>query len=301
MSKSCFQAFDPSDYTEVRQYQNNPAFQKPETQSLRPLADKALVFFTRENAAYSDDTKKRHSHIPAQEQRKIDKTGKVAFPAFSMIPFQAFRVDRADFDEAVKFCCQCIRDNSDDEEGFGSDDTEALDIVLRDEFFENAVSFTAQSGRTYSRPQLLGVFALWKLDKALLAIKEDKASQIANLMVDVMAALQIADECYRRNIDRLETKKQKSQTQAKKGQNRHKHLDELRLLALQTYHGGNNGKKWRSVKRAAEYIYEQVIRPASPNSMSEEQAVTTISGWLTEADPDGEYSEYERKIKKAPG
>jgi len=43
--ESHFLAFDPSDYTEVDQYKDNPAFKSDETNSLLPVANKALVFF----------------------------------------------------------------------------------------------------------------------------------------------------------------------------------------------------------------------------------------------------------------
>lgn len=295
MGKSCFQAFDPSDYTEVRQYQNNPAFQSDETGALLPLANKALIFFTRADSAYEEDANKRYSHIAAEEQRKLDRAGKVAFPAFSTVPFQAFRVDRADFDKAVEFCCKRISDNSDDEEGSRCQDTEALDKALRNEFFENTISFTAQSGQTYSRPQLLGIYALWKLDKVLLALKNNLASDVKNLMVDVMSALQIADKCYERKKSRLLFKKEESERQANAGKESHKNLDDIKVKAIALYTNEGKIKKWRSVRQAAKSIFDRLQEVEKKRFVSPEGAQDTIWDWLTAADPHGEYSSYKKK------
>lgn len=290
-----FKAFDPTDYNEIDGYTKNPAFQSAGAASLLSMANKALTFFTRADSEYETDTKARHSYISTRQQKKLDKKGEVAFPAFSMVPFQAFKRNRADFEEAAHFCCENILAAEEERTGYG--DAEILDSTLRDEFFESRGSFKVGS-HMYERHHLLGVFALWKIDRAILAIQNDMASDVANLLTDVQVALRIADECYQREITWLEIKKKKSQQQANKGKQRHKHLDDFKARAIKMYQDGDNGKVWRSVKRAAEVFYRDIIQKDAPNLMSEEEAVKTISGWLTDFDPDGEYSEYERKIKK---
>jgi hypothetical protein len=156
----CFQAFDPANYTEIRGYDQNPVFQDQSTKALLSAANKALTFFTRSNSEYEADAQARYSHIPAKQQKKLDKKGEAAFPAFSMVPFQAFKRNRADFEEAVQFCCKNIHDAEKERTGFG--DAEILDSILRDEFFERRGPFKVD-GHMYERLLLLGFFALWKI------------------------------------------------------------------------------------------------------------------------------------------
>ncbi len=281
--ESCFQAFDPSDYTEIDKYLTNPSFQTDDAASLSSLADKALMLFTRASSKYETETQKRYSHTPAREQKKLDKKGDVAFPAFSMTGFQAFKRERSDFEEAVKFCCKQICDAGVDEERNGFNDAELLDSTLRDDEFQGVVSYSAKSGHVYERHHLLAVFSLWKIDRALLAIQDGKVADVARILVDAQEALTVSEGCYRIEVRELNRKKVWSEQQAKRGGQRNKNLDPYKEKVLKVYDGAKN---WKSINNAATLIYKKLIDEYGETPLSEGECVKTISIWLTEHDPD---------------
>ncbi|MBK7362095.1 MAG: hypothetical protein IPJ01_07310 [Micavibrio sp.] len=294
----CFQFFSPEIYTEVRGYQNNPAFENQEARSLLSLANKALIFFTRANSAYETDLKEQYAYISEREKKKADEN-KRSTPAFTTIPFQAFKKPRSDFEEAVAFCLRNLCSMLDIDElsspeykRTGYNDSELLDFYFRNKFLKGDVKLKTSSRRTYYHHHLLAAFSLWKLDRALIAIAQNKASEVANLIYDIHTSLNIAQREHSSHVKMLDNKKKKSEAQAAKGKKRHKDLESLKAEAIKIYKKGDNGKQWKSVKRAAEVIYKEL----SPNSkLSSEEGVKTISGWLMKADPKGKLSKYKRK------
>lgn len=289
----CFQAFDPANYTEIDGYIKNPAFQSDETASLLSMANKALTFFTRADSEYETDTQARHSYIPTRQKKKLDKKGDVAFPAFSMVPFQAFKHDRADFEDAVRGCCDNILATEEERTGFG--DAEILDSTFRDEFFDNRGPFQVKTGRIYQRQNLLGVFALWKIDRAILAIQNNMAADVANLLTDAQEALRIADECYQREIQALSLKKEVSERQASAGKESHNSLNDIKERVLSIYFVEGKIEKWRSVRKASDVLFNRLDDEDKKRFVSPEGAKNTIWEWITDADPKGEFSRYKKK------
>jgi hypothetical protein len=292
---SCFQFFSPEIYTEVRGYQNNPAFQDPSTHSLLSIANQALVFFTRSESSYETDLKKRYSYISEKNKKKATYKGL----GFNADHFRAFKKPRSDFEEAATLCLKTLNDQLDadelkspQDERNGYNDSHLLDACFRNELFESKVMLKTSSGCAYHRSHLLGAFSLWKLDRTLAAISQNKASDVANLIADIHTALNIAQGEYSSEIKALNERKKKSELKAEIGRKRHKNLEPLKAEAIEIY----KGKQWASVKKAAEYIYKELNLSSH---LSGEEGVKTISGWLTKADPQGKFSKYKRK--KATG
>ena len=256
-SGSCFLAFDPSDYSEVDQYKDNPAFQSETARALLPVANKALIYFTRAGSEYEQDTKKRYSHVSARKQQKLDRAWDVAFPFFSMTAFQAFKRERSDFEEAAQFCLENLSDL-------------------------NNKTFTAKTGYIYERHHILALYSLWKIDQAFQAIDNSEAAAAAQNVAEAYEALTTPEDVFNVEIKSLNNKKAISQKQARRGKKRHKGLEPYKDKALQLYDEG----RWKSVNNAAGRIYDTIIEDYGETPLSEGECVKTISKWIKKHDPE---------------
>lgn len=292
-TESLFRAFDPSNYTEIDQYSFNPVFQCGDIKPLLNLANKALVYFTRADSEYYDDTKARNSFISAKRKRELKKHNEVAFPFFSMVPFKAFKRKKSDFEEAVKFCIDNI--NTSNEEDVKLHNIHTLDETLRNEIFESKGPFQI-NGNQYDRPHLLSAFALWKIDKAIIALQDNKASNAVNFVIVAQEALDIACECYKQREDVLFKQKKASERQASIGGKSHKNLNIIKDKVLKIYVDQGKTKKWKSVRKASQEIFILLDKQEKKLFVSQEGAEKTIWDWISSFDPKGNYSEYKKKV-----
>ncbi len=284
-NKSCFITFDPSDYTEVRGYQNNPVFKIEGATALLDDANTALAYFTRADS-YDSEIRKRYGFHNAKIQAKSEKTGVPIVHGFTVTMFQAFKRERSDFEEAVLFCCDHLRQLIDQDEWIlphplgerlGWNDAHILFRILRPD------DFNKKSDNTYKDAHLLSAFALWKIDRALLAIQNHMAADTANLLVDARKALKLVQDIYELEIRKLLIEKGKKEAQASGGNKRHKEQDALKQRSEEIY---NSKKEWKSRASAAGVIYHQLINEFDPCPLSEGEGPKTIAGWIKKFDPE---------------
>lgn len=290
---SCFRKLDPSDFTEVRGYKKNVAFESDDTSALTSLANKALIYFTRAGSSYETEIKERYSYVPARQKQKNITQGKV-LPAFNALSIQSFIREKDCFEKAVFFCLKSLCQIFDEEEHkipSGGDRSGYNDSITLSRFLDD-MHFPI-NGIEYKTHHLLSAFALWKIDRILLAIEYNKADAVGKLLIDAQRAIEIAENFYRTEIEHFNASKVKSQKSAEKGKLRYKSLEKFKLRAIEIY----KSREWKSVKRAAEVIYSQLKKEMllSEKDLTEERGVITISCWLTKSDPASDFSKYPRK------
>lgn len=274
--ESCFLAFDPSDYTEVRQYAKNPAFEPDEISYLLPLANEAVVHFSRTNEEeYALELELRYTRPQKRREKQLLKEGKLPLSAFSVLSWQAFKRPRQDFEEIVSH--------------FFYDLQAILDKTLMDDPpFINA-GYTAQSGNFYTYPNLMAALALWKVDRAILAIQSGWAGDVARLLTDVHQSLVIAKMPSVLDLHDLNRKKIVSDIKAQSASSGPKKQDAYKQRVIALYKSLDNGELWKSRSRAADLIYTRLYEEFDDPPISDKQASVTIEGWLKEEDPEGKY------------
>lgn len=280
-NKSCFLAFDPSDYTEVRQYGQNPAFEPDDINHLLPLANEAAVHFSRTNEEeYAVELELRYTRLQKRREKEMLKKGNLPLPAFSVVSWQAFKRPRQDFEEIIShyfYGLQSVLDNT----------------LTNDPPFIKT-GYTAQSGNFYTYPNLMAAMVLWKVDRAILAIQSGYAAEVARLLIDAYQALVIAKMPSVICLHDLHQQRKISEKKAKAGGRGPKKQEEYKADALELYFRLGKEDPWRSWDAAAIKIYgllldkyRELIKINDPKKaiISENHADDTMAVWFRNADP----------------
>ncbi len=271
--ESCFLAFDPSDYTEVRQYAQNPAFDSEDISHLLPLANEAVVHLSRTNEEeYAVELALRYSYLSEKDKKKFEKDGRFPLPAFSVSSQQAFKKPRQDFEEIIS--------------GFFYDLQSILDKTLTDDYLFIREGYTAQSGNFYTYPNLMAAMALWKVDRAILAIQGGWSEEVARLLVETHQALVIAKMPSVLELHDMNKKKVVSEIKAQSASSGPKKQDAYKHRVIALYKALDNGELWKSRSRAADLIYTRLLKEFKDPPISNDQASVTIEGWLAVEDPE---------------
>lgn len=302
--QSCFYNFNPANYTSLDGYDQNHIFSDKRFKSLLYLANRALVFFTRAGGIYDEKMENMHSFVSLKQKSKKP-------PVFSIYGYIAFNKNLKDFEESIIFCLNIINKQKELDNSFfisQDDDAHKDFIILRSALMNETpnkdgvviapLSFLASNNTLYLPEHLLSVFALWKIDRVITAIKRRQASDTAKLLLDAVLSINESQSLFDSKIKLLTQKKEFRENKSKLGQNGPEFQRELKEQAIKLYWQGNNGMPWRSFKRAAETIYETLKKrePDLIKNIAEKSAVRTMTSWLQQDDPNKEFSEYGKKV-----
>lgn len=247
-------------------------------------ANTALVLFTRANN-YRSEATKRYGFHNAKTKNKAKRSGVPIVPEFTITMTCASQKKRKDFDKDVIYCCELLKEFFDQDEWdlpdlsgdrLGWNDTQILFKIL------SPNDFNKKPDNAYKNAHLLSAFALWKIDRALLAIQTHMAADTANLLVDARKALKLAQELYELEILNLLRDKAKREAQASRGNKRHKEQDALKERAEEIY---TSKEEWKSRASAAGAIYNQLVNEFDSCPLSEGEGPRTIAGWIKKFDP----------------
>ena len=204
----CFQAFDPSEYDQVYAYETRKVFQSKDTKILQTFASDAIKYLTRSDKAY----KKRLDDVFTFETKAVKNERResgVVIPVFCFDDIRVYPKSRKEIEEVVKFACSSLclslpseeqRDLSETGARNGNNDSELLSDYLDKTNFQK---LAASSEQEYPKESVLAAFALWKIDKALMAIEKQDTAIALNLLNDIQQCMNIVRSLNNLKISKL--------------------------------------------------------------------------------------------------